>query len=136
MEYIALYIRPYKRCQYKKNFNCFWCAFLIWQHLQTCPFLPLGSLFIGRRSSLSSSDKRSAFRGSLDIRLKAEYDVRKISPAMTEGRFFCACGAILFSADSFFGIKNFRSCGAEIRHLRLRRKSILFLKRAPQAGLR
>ncbi|MFR7963492.1 MAG: hypothetical protein ACLU5H_05940 [Alphaproteobacteria bacterium] len=50
--------------------------------------------------------------------------------------FFCACGAILFSADSFFGIKNFRSCGAEIRHLRLRRKSILFLKRAPQAGLR
>lgn len=40
MEYIALYIRPYKRCQYKKNFNCFWCVFLIWKCLQTCHLPP------------------------------------------------------------------------------------------------
>jgi len=35
-------------------------------------------------------------RGSLDIRLKAEYDVRKISPAMTEGRFFAPAARFSF----------------------------------------
>ena len=40
MEYIALYIRPHKRCQYKKNFNCFWCVLLIWKCLQTCHLPP------------------------------------------------------------------------------------------------
>ena len=128
MEYIALYIRPHKRCQYKKNFNCFWCVLLIWKCLQTChlppsrlPFYwtPLFFVILGyflfchprtlfspvMFGLVSSSVTFGLFlplsssgltRGSLDIRLKAEYDVRKISPAMTEGRFFAPAARFSF----------------------------------------
>ncbi len=119
MEYIALYIRPHKRCQYKKNFNCFWCVLLIWKCLQTChlppsrlPFYwtPPFFVILGLFSLLSSS---GLSRGSpLQIPVSSTgMTKKKKSRAMTVNikvifkLFFLSCHPqALFSLLSYSGL--------------------------------